>query len=144
MNIKSFKDGVRAMNVELQTKAGLRATAAGSHVVKKRAKAIAEAKGLRDSGALIDNIAIVRKPLSGLGTYFRYELGVRHGGKKQKKSGRDPWYWWLWEFGWTDKAGGRHKREFIRPALAESAPQYYEAVKRSLQNSLKRFLKSTA
>ena len=56
-------------------------------VVKNEAKAIAQSKGLKISGALIRNIAIKRERNAPEGTE-QYNLGVRHGrdlGKRHTK-----------------------------------------------------------
>lgn len=94
-----------------------RMVAAAGGVLKKEAKAIAQSKGLKISGALIRNIAIKRERNAPAGTE-QYNLGVRHGrdlgnGKKvtkyleySKRKGRivikrkdDPFYWKFVELG---------------------------------------------
>lgn len=100
---------------DMVLKTSRRMVAAAGTVLKKEAKAIAQSKGLRISGALIRNIAIKRERNAPEGTE-QYNLGVRHGrdlGKRHtkylalsKRSGRvvikrenDPFYWRFIEFG---------------------------------------------
>ena len=145
VDFSDLQKGLNEMALDMQTKAGYRAASAGARVVQR--KAIANAKsvpsgkkpGLVDTGALVKNIAIARRPVGNGGSYFPYHIGVRHGTKKQIKTGNDPWYWWLLEFGFTDRGGQRHKFPFLVPAIASSNQAALEAIRRSLQSSLKRF-----
>jgi HK97 gp10 family phage protein len=103
--------------------------AAAGGVVRKEARSIAQAEGLRLTGALISNIVIKRdRTPDGL---TQYNLGVRHGramGKNAQKrlvvgkNGRvtsvyinDPFYWWFLEKGRNVYPGnGRRKRDSVR------------------------------
>jgi len=108
---KHFSDLKR----DLIHKTSLRMVASAGNVLKKEAKAIAQAKGLKISGSLIRNIAIKRERKAPPGV-TQYNLGVRHGrdlGKRHTKylafskvKGRivirrkdDPFYWKFIEFG---------------------------------------------
>lgn len=112
-------EGLRGKFLELRQdmvqKTSRRMVAAAGSVLKKEAKAIAQAKGLRISGALIRNIAIKRERNAPEGTE-QYNLGVRHGrdlGKRttkylaySKRKGRvmikrkeDPFYYRFIELG---------------------------------------------
>jgi hypothetical protein len=55
-----------------------------------------------DTGALIEGWA--QKKIT-VGTKRGYTVGVRHGGIKNRKTGRDPFYWWFHEFGYLGKPG---------------------------------------
>lgn len=103
-NFAGVKDG-------MQTRTARRMLVAAGGVLKRKAKAIAQANGSRRTGAMIKNIAIKREPQAPPGTE-QYHLGVRHGrnlSKKQKAKGSrlavtgkgrivkryedDPYYW---------------------------------------------------
>lgn len=111
-DIKKTFDRLRS---DMITKTARRMVASGGNVVKKEAKAIAQSKGLKISGAMIRNIAIKRERDAPQGTE-QYNVGVRHGrdlGKKHtkylaysKRKGRvmikrkdDPFYWRFVELG---------------------------------------------
>lgn len=94
---------------DMETRTARVMVAAAGGVLRKEARAIAQAAGLRKTGALIRNIAIKRERTPAGET--QYNLGVRHGRHltgKAKQSGRlvvgesgritkkyenDPWYW---------------------------------------------------
>lgn len=101
----------RGLSRAMETRTSRVMVVAAGGVLKRRAKSIALAKGLKRSGAMIKNIAIKRETEAPAGT-AQYNLGVRHGRdltKKQKakpgtlavsKTGRivkryedDPYYW---------------------------------------------------
>lgn len=97
----------------MQKGAARRIAAVGGGVLRKEARTIAQAKGLRKTGALINNIVIKHERDAPAGTE-QYNLGVRHGralGRKYKqlaigKNGRvrveynnNPFYWWYVERG---------------------------------------------
>jgi hypothetical protein len=73
---------------------------------------------------LIRNIAIARVN-TGNPLVFAYDVGVRHGTRKQMKQTKaagknvnDPWYWFLHEFGFHDRGGNEvGPRPFITPAF---------------------------
>lgn len=119
--------------MRLRTARGMVVSAGG--VLKREAKRLAQAAGLRKTGALINNIAIKReKTPEGIA---QYHLGVRHGrdlGRKAKKflvigkSGRvitkrlnDPFYWRFLELTTQRRQG----TSFIGAALTN---KYGEAV----------------
>lgn len=102
---------------DMKLRTSRRMVAAAGGVLRKEARAIAQSKGLKVSGALIKNIVIKRERNAPEGTE-QYHLGVRHGrglgnGKKitkylaySKRKGRvvikrkdDPFYWRFVEFG---------------------------------------------
>lgn len=122
--------------------------AAGA-VVRAEAKANAQRRGLRRTGALINNIAIKRQPTEK--GVAQYHLGVRHGrniswkkkgdsklvvkgGRISKRYENDPFYWRFHELG-TQKETAR---PFIAPALESKRTQAVDAMKRPLQRELKR------
>jgi hypothetical protein len=104
---------MRDMDEDVRKRLGYRAVARMQRATKEDAIKNAYAEGLLDGGALIRNIAIARIN-TGSSLSFIYDVGVRHGTKKQTKQTKaaganvnDPWYWFLHEFGFTDR-GGRH------------------------------------
>lgn len=123
--------------------------AAAGVVLRREAKANALKAGLKNSGALIRNIAIKRESKAGSGT-TQYNLGVKHGrdlgnGKKVikflaiGKSGRvvtkrqnDPFYWSFHELGTK-----YHKRvDFLANALKTSSQEAINAMKKRLSNDI--------
>lgn len=123
------------LNDKLQKKILRSAVVAGAQVVKKRAKQIAADKRLRDTGALIRNIAgKVEKQRSP--EYVQINIGVRHG-KPDPKAKRqdDPFYWWQHEFGNSKMAA----RPFLTPAFEETKEDVLDAmvdrVKKGLENA---------
>jgi HK97 gp10 family phage protein len=102
---RAFKE----LQKEVTTGAARRVVMAGASVLRKEARFIATAAGLKKTGALVANIAVKRERDAESGTE-QYNLGVRHGralgrGKNVKwmlvnKGGRivsrranDPYYW---------------------------------------------------
>jgi HK97 gp10 family phage protein len=101
---------------DMKNKTSLKMVSAGGQVLKKESRIIAQSKGLRKTGALINNIVIKREKNVEAGV-TQYNLGVRHGyglGKTKHSikylaigsSGRivvkrtnDPFYWSFLEFG---------------------------------------------
>jgi HK97 gp10 family phage protein len=132
----------------MQTRIGRKMVVAAGRIVKSEAKAVAQAKGLRRTGALIKNIAIKRDPQAPVGT-VQYNLGVRHGQdltKKQKKKSKlgikggrivkqyedDPYYWRFAEFGTKHQAA----TPFIGPALENKATDAVAAMGDALSAEL--------
>ena len=100
---------------DMVSKTSRRMVASAGSVIKSEAKAIAQSKGLKISGAMIRNIAIKRERDVPEGVE-QYHVGVKHGrdlGKKHtkylaysKRKGRvmikrenDPFYWRFVELG---------------------------------------------
>jgi len=121
---------------DMRTRTSRRMLVAAGAVLKRKAKAIAQANGSRRSGAMIANIAIKREAGAPAGTE-QYHLGVRHGRNltaKVKKSGAhlavsnrgrivkryqdDPYYWRWVELGHkiVSRDPGKSKRARRRAA----------------------------
>lgn len=114
--IAELSQAFKALSFDMQKKVAPRMVAAAGGIIRKEAKTIAQAEGLRKTGAFINNIAIKREKGTGAGK-IEYHVGVRHGralgnGKKVVKylavstTGRiitkrqnDPFYWRFLEFG---------------------------------------------
>ncbi|MGI4856753.1 MAG: HK97-gp10 family putative phage morphogenesis protein [Janthinobacterium lividum] len=112
--LEAFIDGLRSIKGNLRCKVAFSAALAGANVIKRRAKRNAITLGLRQSGALINNIAVKREREAPDGR-AQYNLGVRHGrelgskarvtysiradGSIRKQYVDDPFYWWYDEFG---------------------------------------------
>lgn len=128
-----FKDLAEGM----QTKTSRFMVAAAGGLLRKEARGLAQAQGLRLTGALIKNIAIKREKTPDGVT--QYNLGVRHGrdmGRKAAKklvvgkNGRvvsvfvdDPFYWWFLEKGRNVYHGdGRRKRGVTPKSRVEALP----------------------
>jgi HK97 gp10 family phage protein len=99
----------------VQGGAARRVAMAGASVLRKEARVIATAAGLKKTGALISNIAVKREKDAESGIE-QYNLGVRHGrelgrGKRVKwilvnkrnrivsRRANDPFYWRFVHFG---------------------------------------------
>lgn len=99
-----------ALRTGMETRTARLMVVAAGGVLKKKAKAIAQANGSVRTGAMVKNIAIKREPSAPAGT-VEYHMGVRNGGqltKKQKSTAKlsvnsigrivkkyadDPYYW---------------------------------------------------
>lgn len=88
----------------LTKKVGARMVSSAATVIKNEAKFIAQSKGLRQTGALINNIVTKRERNAPSGI-IQYNVGVRHGRefekrrKKNKASGNNPYYYKFIELG---------------------------------------------
>lgn len=139
----------KGLDAALQRKYGPRMVVAAGQIVKRAAKAEAQAQGLRKTGAFIANIAIKRQKPAAPGT-IQYHVGVRHGralgnGKKVvkylalNKTGRvvtqrknDPFYWRFLEF------GTKHIRRYapITNGFEKSKAQALQAMKEKLNSMI--------
>lgn len=144
--LAELRTGFVQLSADMQGKTALRMVAAAGGVLRKEAKAIAQAKGLKKSGALIKNIAIKReKTPAGIA---QYNLGVRSGrdlGRKAKKflavgaSGRivtkrenDPFYARFLEHGTRNMSA----KSFLAPALDNKRTEAIDAMGIQLQKTL--------
>lgn len=143
-NFKKLKDG-------METRTGRAMVVAGGGVIKRKAKANVQAKGLVRTGAYLKNIVIKREPQNPPGT-VAYALGVRHGRnltKAQKsksklaveKGGRivkryedDPFYWRFLEFDTAKRQG----TPAIGPALEDGRGEAIDAMGNRLQKELEK------
>jgi HK97 gp10 family phage protein len=125
--LQGFSSSIAALKDDMQRKVAFSAALIGANVIKREAKAIALTRGLKLTGALINNIAVKREANPPLGT-AQYNLGVRHGrelgskarvvfsvradGSIRKAYVDDPFYWWYLEFGTKPHAltGGRGRK----------------------------------
>lgn len=120
---------------KLQKKIMRAAVVGGANVVKKRAKEIAKAKGIEDTGAVIRNIA-GKVEKTDNPNYVQINIGVRHGKpKKGAKNQDDPFYWHFHEFG-TSKMSAR---PFMRPAFEESQERVLQVIAKRLTNGIERY-----
>ncbi len=144
---KSFMN----LRQDMVLKTSRRMVASGGGVVRTEAKRIAQAHGLRKSGALIRNIAIKRERNAPAGTE-QYNLGVRHGrdlgnGKKVvkylvqnsrwrivTKRENDPFYWRFLEF----DTKFRKATSFIQKALENKRDQAIQAMHDRLAKDIER------
>ena len=123
---------------------------AGGGVLKRKAKAIAQAKGLRKTGAFIKNIVIKRETKAPAGT-TQYNLGVRHGhnltrkqktksslainrGRIVKRYEDDPFYWRFLEFDTKHRTG----TPVIGEALAQGKEEAVQAMGVALVKDLEK------
>ena len=136
-----------ADNMKQKTARRMVATAGG--IVRKEAKALALSQGLKQTGALIKNIAIKREKNVPEGVE-QYHLGVRHGRELRRakidkiflvknKSGRvvwkrvdDPFYWRFLEFGTKQINPYR----FIQQALNNKQQEAIDAMLSRLHRDL--------
>lgn len=141
LGIGELGQSFQGLKTGMETRVARLMVASGGGVLRSKARSIAQAKGLRKTGALIKNIVIKREPQAPAGT-AQYNLGVRHGRnltKKQKtnsklainKTGRivkryedDPYYWRFPEFG-TKK---QQATPFLQPALEQGKEEVIDAM----------------
>lgn len=127
-----------------------RAVVAAGQVVKREAKSLAQAQGLRRTGALIKNIAIKRERTPA--GVVQYHLGVRHGrdlSRKDKQTKRlavgstgrivvrykdDPYYWRFHEFATRHAAA----HPFIGPALEKRRGAALEAMAKAIDKEIQK------
>lgn len=125
--LQAFNGAIATLKDDMQKKVAFSAALIGANVIKREAKAIALSKGLEQTGALLNNIAVKREanPPPGVA---QYNLGVRHGrelgsrakvvfsvradGSIRKTYVDDPFYWWYLEFGTKphEEGGGRGRK----------------------------------
>lgn len=133
--LSELRQSFSGVATDMRTRTSRLMVAAAGGVVRKEARSLAQAQGLRMTGALIKNIVIKRdRSPDGLA---QYSLGVRHGramGKKAPrrlvlaKNGRvvsavidDPFYWWFLENGRNVYHGDGKRRRNIRSRV-EATP----------------------
>lgn len=141
LGIGELSQSFQGLKTGMETRVARLMVAAAGGVVRGKARGIAQANGLRKTGALIKNIVIKREPQAPAGT-AQYNLGVRHGRnltKKQKtnsklainKTGRivkryedDPYYWRFPEFGTKNQQA----TPFLQPALEQGKEEAVDAM----------------
>lgn len=139
----------RALTTGMETRTGRAMVVAAGGVLKRKAKANAQALGLKRTGSMIKNIVIKRESQAPPGT-VQYNLGVRHGRnltKKQKSTGKlavgrggrivkryedDPYYWRFQEF----RTQNREATPFLAPALEQGKEEAIDAMEKRLQKEL--------
>lgn len=149
IGIGDLSQAFKGLKTGMETRVARVMVAAAGGVVRKAARANAQAEGLRKTGALIKNIVIKREPQAPSGT-AQYNLGVRHGRnltKKQKAKSKlaingagrivkryedDPYYWRFAEFG-TKK---QQATPFLAPALESSKEAAIDAMAERLRREL--------
>ena len=149
MGLGDLRQNFEKLAADMTKKTALKMVVAGGKVLLTEAKALAQGRGLRKSGALIRNIAIKRESAVPFGI-AQVNLGVRHGkdlGGKYKqlvvgKRGRivtaykdNPYYWSFLEF------GTRRSRAlpFIAPALANKRAEAITAMSTMLTDELGKY-----
>jgi HK97 gp10 family phage protein len=135
--LKELLVTLRELSSATQDTLSYRAAAKAARLVVRSAQANIQSYGLIDTGALIGNVAMARQKPNGL--VYSYDIGVRHGTKKQIKTDDDPWYWWLLEFG-TVNFEGRH---FLTQAFAGEKEEALEAMRTSLTSGIERTVAKT-
>ncbi|RDK01438.1 HK97-gp10 family putative phage morphogenesis protein [Paraburkholderia lacunae] len=128
--LQAFNSAIATLKDDMQRKVAFSAALSGANVIKREAKSIALSRGLKQTGALINNIAVKREQNPPLGV-AQYNLGVRHGrelgskakvtyslradGSIRKTYVDDPFYWWYLEFGTkphVESGGGGRRLAF--------------------------------
>lgn len=145
--IPGLLSNLSGLKTDMETKQADRIVVAGGRVLRYGARSIAQALGLRKTGALIKNIVIKRERNAPAGT-VEYHLGERHGrdlgnGKKVKKylsvnkAGRvvtrrenDPYYWRFLEF--------TTKRRIGTPFIGASLEQYGDKAIEAMTDAAKK------
>lgn len=90
LGIGNLKANFAKVKLDMQSRTARGMVVAAGGVLKRKAKAIAQANGSVRTGAMVKNIAIKREPNAGTGIE-QYNLGVRSGAdltRKQKKAGK--------------------------------------------------------
>lgn len=136
--LKELVENLRSLSTATQKTLAFRAVSKASRQVRDSAQHNIESYQLIDTGSLIGNVAFARKKPNGL--IFSYDIGVRHGTKKQKKVHDDPWYWFMLEFG-TVKYQGRH---FLTQAFEQDKERSLELMRESLKSGIDSALKKAA
>ena len=147
--IKELSEAMKRLGDGLNRKIAAKMVASAGTVVKKEAKRIAQQKGLRKTGTLINNIAIKREKQVPANT-VQYNVGVRHGreyGKKKNvvkylavgRRGRivtkyknDSFYWRFLEFGTKNIS----PRKFIEPALQSKGTEAIAAMQAVIEKEI--------
>ena len=142
-----------ALNADMQNKVAWAASSAAAKVVRDKARANAAAEFIPGPGHLVENIVWARKSPAVDGAYT-YSVGVRAGPHKRKNARsvtrlrkfragtreeypNNPWYWFMWEFGFTHYKTGPHlKRPFITPALMSERGRALDAMVSTLTRRL--------
>lgn len=151
--IDTLVEELKKLPEEFGQRKGSSAVFRASKIIQQAAKSYAAGRGLRLSGALIENIA-VKRDRTGNKNLISYHVGVRHGRNAYKagtaykeitrrKGGKglkvryvnDPFYWWYHEFG----APGRNipARPFLRPAFESNKVIAFQEMIRFLERSVK-------
>lgn len=148
LGVKELADKLKKLD-GLSKKTAAKMVAAAGGVIRKEAKSIAQARGLRKTGSLIKNIAIKRERNVPANT-VQYNVGVRHGrefGKRKNvvkylavgRKGRivtkykdDPFYWRFLEFGTKNITA----RPFIAPALERKRAEAIKAMESVLDKEI--------
>lgn len=141
LGIGELSQSFQGLKTGMETRVARLMVASAGGVLRSKARSIAQANGLRKTGALIKNIVIKREPQAPAGT-AQYNLGVRHGRnltKKQKtnsklainKTGRivkryedDPYYWRFPEFG----SKKQQATPYLQPALEQGKEEAVDAM----------------
>lgn len=149
LGLGNLTENFKKLGADITQKTAFSMVVAAGGVLRKEARALAQADGLRKTGALINNIAIKREKGTPAGT-VQYNLGVRSGkalgnGKKVikylaiGKSGRvitkrqnDPFYWRFLDLGTKYIAAHR----FMEKSLDNKRNQAISAMSDRLQKTL--------
>lgn len=158
LGIGNLKANFARVKLDMQSRTARGMVVAAGGVLKRKAKAIAQANGSVRTGAMVKNIAIKREASAGAGIE-QYNLGVRSGRdltRKQKKAGRhlvvnakgrivvnyanNPYYWPWVEQGHKTRSGSAEvsAKPFIAPALEQGRTQAIGAMAERLNKALEK------
>jgi HK97 gp10 family phage protein len=132
--MKELAAKLSALSRQTQDHIAFKATSAAARNVVKSTQANIQTYGLIDTGAMIGNVAYARQKPQGL--VFSYDIGVRHGTRKQKKADDDPWYWWLLEFGTAERPG----TPFLSLAMDQEKEASLETMRTVIDANINRVL----
>ncbi len=151
LGIGELSQAYRGLKTEMEDRTARGMVVSAGGLVKRRARGLALAQGLKRTGAMVKNIAIKRETQAPAGT-AQYHLGVRHGHnltRKQKAKGKlgvnaagrivkryedDPYYWRFAELG----SAKQDATPFVGPALEEGTGEAIGAMNKRLQRDLER------
>ncbi len=134
--VEQLTSNLKMLSLETKDKLAMRAVGKAAKNVRDAAKDNVIHLWLIETGALLDNIAFARKKPNGL--VYSYDIGVRHGTKKQIREDNDPWYWWMLEFGTVKRPG----TPFMVPAFEQQKEKSLELMRDTLATGIENALKA--
>lgn len=119
--LQRLEAAFKELRLDAKERASFSAVLAGTVPIRRQIRRNIIDAQLVNTGAMMSQVAPLRDPPRG--TEISYQIGIR-GRRATKKAPQDPWYWWLQEFGYTDRGGRHHPgKRFVSRAIADSGTQ---------------------